>query len=137
MITPDAFDRDDLARLQCSDRRRKGINSKLRTVAQGAELQMRSTAGASDRLGMKPPIAWIGIFGRAQRTQGEACHRRIGTVIGQALDQGVARAALGAIDEGIAEAPIARVIQFGKAIVAGKVVRRTWICPGRAASLPR
>src|SRR5271166_7079527 len=106
MIPSDPFDRDDLARLQCCDRRSEGISTKLCTFVHGVELQTRSTLRAGDRLSMKSPVAWIGIFSRAQRTQLEACHRCIGAVIGQALNQGVTWAALGAIDEGIAEAPI-------------------------------
>ena len=124
MITADPFDRDDLARSQCGDRRTDGVSIKLCIFVQGVELQTRSTLRAGDRLSMKSPVAWIGIFSRAQRTQLEACHRRIGAVIGQALNQGVTWAALGAIDEGIAEAPILLVFQFDNAVVAGKVVRR-------------
>ena len=137
MIAADAFDRDDLAGSQRRDRRSEGIGAELAqrcptcgtrdaVRSAGRRSARRESAGRSDRR-IRP---------RTVRAQGKARHRRIGAVIGQALDQRVARAALGAIDEGIAEAPIVRVVQFGKAIVAGEVVRRhVDVVRARAVSL--
>ena len=112
MIAADALDRDDLAGSQCRDRGSEGRRTRnLAHLVRVAEFEPRSAVRAGDRLGMKSPVARVGIFGRAVRAQAEACHGRIGAVVRQALDQGVARAALGAIDEGIAVAAIVRIVQ--------------------------
>ena len=124
MIPADPFDRDDFARPQGVNCRQMSGGTKLHVASKFAKLQTRSALRAGKRLGMKSAVAWIGILGRALRTEGKARHRRIGTIIRQPFDQGVARAALGAINEGVAEAPISRITHFGKAFVAGKVVRR-------------
>ena len=99
-------------------------STKLHVACKFAKLQTWSALRAGKRLGMESAVAWIGILGRTLRTEGKVRHRRIGTIIRQPFDQGVARAALGAINEGVAEAPISRITHFGKAFVAGKVVRR-------------
>jgi hypothetical protein len=51
-----------------------------------------------------------------------AFHGRVGAVVGQFLNYGIARAAVGAVDVGIVEAWVGRVEEFGEAIgTDGKV----------------
>ncbi len=82
-------------------------------VAPGADQRSCGTADrAGDRLGVEAAIGRISVLGRQCRAQREAGHRRVGAVVGQGADQGVARPALGAVDERIAETPVGRVVQF-------------------------
>src|SRR5579883_1931028 len=67
---------------------------------------------------MKTSVAGIVVFCLAGRAHRKATHRRLGTIVGDVLDDGEARAAIGAIDERIAVAPVPRIEKLMQAIDA-------------------
>src|ERR1022692_339969 len=73
---------------------------------------------------METPVIRIGILRRTGRTHGEACHGGGGAVVGDVLDDGVARAAMGAVGEGIPVAPVGGRAKVAPAGVAGAHIRR-------------
>ncbi len=72
---------------------------------------------------METAVCRIEIFALAVRTQREGRHAGVVAVVGQRLDQRVARAALGAVDERVAVTPVLRVLQLMAAVVAHEVIR--------------
>ena len=85
--------------------------------------QSRPTDGAGDRLRVEAAVERILVLTTALVAQGEAGHRRVGTVVGNAADDREARPALRAVDEGVAEAAVGRVEELTQAVVAGGDVR--------------
>ena len=73
---------------------------------------------------MVATVKRIGVFEIASLTQGESGHAGVGTIIGQRLNQGVARPALRAVDKWVAIAAVLRVIQFLQTIITGEQVGR-------------
>jgi hypothetical protein len=71
---------------------------------------------AGHRLGVEAPIQRIFVFGAAVVTEREIRHGGVWTVVGNVLDDGEARSAIGAVDEGIEVAPVIRIEQFALAI---------------------
>ena len=84
--------------------------------------------GAADRarvgLGVKAPAGGIVVFALAVRALAERAHGGVRAVVGQALDEGVTRAALRAVDERIAMTPVGGVEEFAAAVVAEGEVGR-------------
>ncbi len=80
--------------------------------------------GAGVRLGVEAPVVGIVVFGLAARAHPERAHRRVGPVIGQALQDRIPGTALGAVDEGVAMAPVLRIAQLPPAIRAQRQVGR-------------
>lgn len=80
--------------------------------------------GAGQRLGVEAPVGGVGVLGRAPRAEREAAHRGAFAVVRQILDDGGARAAVGAVDEGIAVAAVGGVEQLAQAGGAGRGVGR-------------
>ena len=80
--------------------------------------------GTRQGLGVVTPIKWVAVFALAVGTEFKACHSGIGTVIRQAVDQRVTRAALGAIDEGIAVTSFRRILHFVQTIATNEIIRR-------------
>ena len=83
MVTADAFDRDDAAATQTSDRRLPAL-FRLHRFAVAAKGELRSTIGAGERLGVKAPIKRVVVLPPALRAKFETGHGRIQPVIGNA-----------------------------------------------------
>src|SRR5688572_5818203 len=116
MITADPLHRDDLARRDALRSLLYGIITRGRFRAINGR---QPDAGAADRtsirLGMKTTARRIVVFTLALRTHSERPHRRIRAIVGQRLDDRVARSTLRAIDERITIAAISRIPQLGPA----------------------
>ena len=125
MITADAADREHSAGTQ--DLHRGGH---CRRVARDAraprfdERQVRPADRTRHRLGVETAIERVLVLATARGAQRESRHAGVCTVVGQRLDQRVARAALRAVDERIAVAAIGRIGELRHAIVAGEEVGR-------------
>ena len=74
-------------------------------------------------LGVEAAVTRVVVLPLAVGAHGEGGHGGQGPVVGHVLDDGVARAAVGAVDEGIAKAAVARVAHFGQAGLAHRGVR--------------
>ncbi len=75
-------------------------------------------------LGMEPAAGGIVVLGPAGGAHGKRCHGGERSVVGDAGDDGVARAAVGAVDEGVAVAPVCRVKQLSETVRANIAVGR-------------
>ena len=73
---------------------------------------------------MKAPVGRVVIFFFAGRAERKACHGGSVAVIGQILNNGQPRAAVGAVYKRVAEAAVERVEQLPQAVVAGGAVWR-------------
>lgn len=95
-----------------------------RRVGGGDEPEGRPATRAGDRLGVEAAVEGVLVFPAARRAEGEAGHRGVGAVVRQALEDGEARAAIGAVEEGVAVAAIGRVGKLAEAGVASGDVGR-------------
>jgi len=68
------------------------------------------------RLSMKTPVGLVVVLALAARTHRKAVHRRIGAVVRDAFNKGIAGAALRTGDKGVAIAKIGRLEQFAQAL---------------------
>ena len=75
-------------------------------VPRGDQRERRAADGAGIGLRVEAAVGGVGVLRRAGRAHGEAGHGGGGAVVGDVLDDGVARAAVGAVGEGIAEAAV-------------------------------
>ncbi|CAI8878227.1 protein of unknown function [Methylococcus capsulatus] len=73
---------------------------------------------------MVAPVVDVFVLAPAVLAQREVRHRGVRAVVGQPVDEGVARPALGAVDEGVPVAAGGGVSHFVQAIGADEVVRR-------------
>ena len=118
-------------------------------ASRALEPQPRAAVDARDRLGVEAAVRRVLVLGGAVLAHGEAAHRGVGPVVGQAHGDREARAAVGAVDEGIAAPPVGRVEQLGQAVVTdGEVGRderagrrrrvgsRRWRTPARRSGAP-
>src|SRR5437764_10955968 len=87
-------------------------------------MDLRTANGAGVGLGMKAPIQWIIVFSMAGRAHWEDAHRCLVTVIRDILDNGEARATVGAVDERIAIAPVRGIEEFLQTVITGGSIRR-------------
>ena len=78
---------------------------------------MRSAFGTGIRLSMKAPIRGVVVFSLAGRTHPKMPHGGPGTVIGNVIDDGVARSAIGAIYKRIQIAPITGIEKLAQAVI--------------------
>jgi len=123
----EAFDRDDPPRPQkllgCGDglgasalspspERRGGRGER----SNGGEAHPRPALRARHRLGVVAAIVDVLVFSAAGVAHRERAHRGLRAVVGHALDDREARAAVGAVDERVAEAPVGRVAQLTRAV---------------------
>ena len=86
------------------------------------ELELRAALRAGIGLGVESAVCRVAVLARALGAHRELLHRRARPVVGQRLDDGVARSAVGAVGKRIAEAPVARVEDFAQALRAGRDV---------------
>ncbi|MNL30897.1 hypothetical protein D3C87_1526590 [compost metagenome] len=80
--------------------------------------------GAAHRLCVVAPIQRILISRSAARTHGKARHGGVGSVVGEAADDGVARAAVGAVGKGVVVVAIFGVGHVRGARLAHPLIRR-------------
>jgi hypothetical protein len=71
---------------------------------------------ARNWLGMKAPIQRLIVFAQTIRAEREIRHGGFGAVVGNACNDAVTRAAVGAGDEWVTEAPVGRVKKFPQAV---------------------
>ena len=107
-----AFERDDLA-----------LSQRLDRIFDGA-VELRPAHRARVGLRVKAAVRRILVFLAAPRAQHEITHRRVGPVIRNVDDDGVARPAIRAVGEGIFKAAIVGIEQFFAAVGAGGQVRQ-------------
>ena len=73
---------------------------------------------------MEPPVAGVGVFARAFRTERKRGQRGAGAVVGQRFGDGIAGAAAGTGEKRIAMPAVTRVEQFAAALGTGREIRR-------------
>ena len=66
----------------------------------------RPAFGAGNRLRVITPVCGIGIFMGAGRAHLEACHRRVGSVVGEVANNSETRPAMSAVHKWVAIMPI-------------------------------
>ena len=121
MEAADALHRDDPPVADARRRRRaaRRPRSRQRAPVGIPERQLRPAVGAGVRLGVEAAVGGILVFGAAGGAHRETPHRGAGAVVGQVLDDAVARAAVRAVDERIAVAAVGGIEQLAQAVVAG------------------
>ena len=97
-----------------------------RRLAVGApgQRKVRAALEARVRLRVEAAVERVGVFGGAALAHGEILHRRARAIVGQRIDNGKARPAIGTVDKRVAEAAVVRVEQFRRAVVARGQVGR-------------
>ena len=86
------------------------------------KLQVRAAYRAGVRLGVEASIQGVLVLGPARVAHREVLHGRVGPVVGQALNDAEARAAVGAVGERVEVATVGGVEQLMQAIGAGGYV---------------
>jgi hypothetical protein len=79
---------------------------------------LRPAGPARNRLGVKPPVPDIAVFGVARGAEGPRRHRRTVAVVGKGPHQREARSAIRAGDIGVLEAPRPRIAHLLQTLVA-------------------
>jgi hypothetical protein len=104
------------------------ISLDVRNRGKGSAGINQQNPGAANRTGIRlcveSAVAGIVVFRLAVGAHLELAHRSFRAVIGDVLNDAVARSAIGAVSKRIAEAPIAGVREFPPAIVAGRNIGR-------------
>jgi uncharacterized protein YjgD (DUF1641 family) len=121
MEAADAFDGDDGAGTE------QALGFEESFVAGevgGMEMELRAAARACNGLGVEAAVERVAILGFAVGTHGEAGHGGERAIVGKVVNDGEARAAVGAIDEGIAVAAVGGIKELGEAVGAGGDVWR-------------
>ena len=85
-----------------------GVLAAQLDAGRGAQRDARPAGRAGVGLRVEAPAARVRILRRAGRAHPERAHGRVRPVVGQALEDRVARPALGAVDERVAVAPVPR-----------------------------
>ncbi|MNY21208.1 hypothetical protein D3C86_1547390 [compost metagenome] len=125
VITPHPLDRDKLARLQGAGSCLQGILVLGQGIATTvAPAEMGPALGAAHRLGVVASVQRVFIGRRAARAHGKARHGGVGSVVGEAADDGVARAAVGAVGKGVVVVAICGVGHIPGARLAHSLIRR-------------
>ena len=83
------------------------------------QLKLGTTVRAGNRLRVVAPVRGVGVFALTLVAHAEMAHRCARPVVRERLDDGVARAALGAVNEGVAVSPVVRVAQLSATGRAG------------------
>jgi hypothetical protein len=83
------------------------------------ERQLRAAARAGIGLSLEAPVERVVVLGLARRAHREAPHGGVGPVVGQRLDDAIARAAVGTVGERVAMAAVGRVGDLREAVRAG------------------
>ena len=86
--------------------------------------QRRPAVRAAVRLGVVAPVLDVVILAVTVRAHRKGFHRGLRPVIGDILDNGETRSAIGAVDEGKAVAPVCRVSHLAQAVRTDADIRR-------------
>ena len=119
----------------------QGVISQLQRIAGQlppggvGKAQPRAADRTGYGLGVEPPVQGIAVFRPAGGAQVEPAHRGQGPVVGQALDDGEARPAVGAVGERVAVAAGRRIPQLGQAVLAGGHIRGYQRLPAAAGAV--
>ncbi|CCJ88351.1 hypothetical protein BN132_279 [Cronobacter turicensis 564] len=135
MKPADAFDGDDQA---CVKRGDGGLKRRLfvcRALA-AHPAQLRAARRAGHGLRVKAPVGRIAVLRVARRAERKARHRGVGPVVGHGVDNGEARAAVGAVDKRVAPAGVCGIVEFAQALRAGGGVRGDLRAHRPAAAFP-
>ena len=125
VITPHPLDRNQRPRLQGAGSGLQGIlalGQRIATAISPAE--MGSALGAAHRLGVVASVQRVFIGRRTARAHGKARHGGMGAVVGEAADDGVARAAVGAVGKGVVVVAIVGIGHVRGARFAHPLIRR-------------
>jgi hypothetical protein len=119
-----AFDGDDLpgADAQCGFG--DGVVCRYGLPAFIVQTQTRAARRAGIGLGMETARGGVVVFGPACQALHELCHAGVGAVIGESGGDRVARATVDAVDEGVAVAAVGGIEQFRQAVRADRRVGR-------------
>lgn len=80
---------------------------------------MWAAGGAGVGLGVEAAVRGVFVFAAAGGAHGKASHSGEGAIVGNVVNDAVARAAVGAVGEGVVVAAAVGVASFGEAVVAG------------------
>ena len=131
---PEALDCDDLSRREHGGGFVKRVVAVQPLPGGARQPDRRPALGAGHGLGVKAARGGVGVLARAERAHREIAHRRVGSIVRDALDDGVPRPAVGAVDERVGVSRVGGVGQFGQAIAAGGGVDGD-LCVGHLAAL--
>ncbi len=125
VITPHPLDRNQRSRLQGAGggvQRILALGQRIAVAA--APGQMGPALGAAYRLGVVASVQRVFIGRRTARAHGKARHGGMGAVVGEAADDGVARAAVGAVGKGVVVVAIVGIGHVRGARLAHPLIRR-------------
>ena len=80
---------------------------------------VRSAGKAGIGLRVKPAVERVGVLACTCRAHGEGAHGGLHAVVGEAADDGEARAAVGAVDKRVMVPVVRRVEELAQAVIAG------------------
>ncbi|MNV42263.1 hypothetical protein D3C71_1339320 [compost metagenome] len=125
VIAPHPLDRNQRPRLQGAGGFEQGILVLGQRIAvAAAPAEVGPAFGAAHRLGVVASVQRVFIGRRAARAHGKVGHGGVGAVVGEAADDGVARAAVGAVGKGVVVVAILRVGHIVGARLAHPLIRR-------------
>ncbi len=125
VIPPHPLDCDQCSRLQGAGSGLQGLFAFGQRISIAAEpAEVGPALGAAHRLGVVASVQRVFIGRRAARAHGKARHGGVGAVVGEAADNGVARAAVGAVGKGVVMVAIRRVGHIVGARLAHPLIRR-------------
>ena len=124
MIAAKPFDSHNLTLADARRRRFNGIirSNRLATVIMKSDMRPAFVTGIG--LGMKSPVGRVVVLGLAGSTHFKIPHGGLGAIIGDIIDDGIARPAIGAIDKRIQIAAISGIEKLLAAIITDRYVRR-------------
>ena len=126
VVAADALHRQHPAVAQHRDRSRQRclVAGRHGGRVAGSEGEMRTAGRAGHRFGVEAAVQRVLVLAPAGRAQRKAVHGRVGPVVGQRLDQRIARPALRAVDEGVTVPAVAGGRELGQAIGTAEEIGR-------------
>ncbi len=125
VIAPHPLDRNQRACLQGTGGGLQGILALGQRIAVAAvPAEMGPALGAAYRLGVVASVQRVFIGRSAARAHGKARHGGVGPIVGEAADDGVAWAAVGAVGKGVVVVAIRGVGYIVGARLAHPLIRR-------------
>ena len=125
VVPADPLDRDDLAAAEGRLRGSEGrIGALHRAAVAVLEPEAWPTVGAGHRLRVEAAVRRVVVLRGAGVTQGERLHGRVRAVVGEADRDGETRTAVRAIDERVARPAVGGVEELVETVGAGRDVRR-------------
>jgi hypothetical protein len=115
VVATEAFDRNDLADTQSSDRDVDRVAGDQPSSTVECH-ESWSTRWAAHRLRMESPVGRVVVLRLTRPAHREASHRRTRPVVGDVADDRVARTAIGAVGERVAEAALGGLADLSHAV---------------------